>query len=161
MQVTNPAQTWGKGHLTEAGSTAELLRRRAGGPDRTAYVEGATGRRLSWADVAATAQAWAARGDLGGRLLGLHLADPLAMAANFLAALGAGVAIAPLNPGGAPQELARQAAALGLAGVVTDSDDGAVVDALRATGAAALAPEGPQGPAPEGPQGRAPAPGPG
>jgi acyl-CoA synthetase (AMP-forming)/AMP-acid ligase II len=119
-------------------STRLLLDRRRRQPGRVAFVEGVSGRRLRWEDVGATADSWSARHLPAGTRIGLHLADPLAAAAHFLAALATGTAVAPLNPDGTPTELQAQARATGLAGVVTDSADPDVAAAFAAAGAAPL-----------------------
>ena len=90
---------------------------------QAAFIEGATGRRLTWRDVAVTADALGAQPRLAEHRIGLLLGDPLTMAATFLGAMAAGITVAPLNAGGAPAELARQANAFGLSGVVTDGPD--------------------------------------
>jgi acyl-CoA synthetase (AMP-forming)/AMP-acid ligase II len=115
----------------------ELLERRAAG-GATAFVEGATGRRLGWHDVGVRAAGWrAAAPDLGARRVstpgaspadptarvGLLLADPLEMAAAFVSALAAGVTVAPLNPASTAAELMAATRTLGLAAVVAGEAD--------------------------------------
>jgi acyl-CoA synthetase (AMP-forming)/AMP-acid ligase II len=106
----------------------DLINRRAAS-GRTAFVEGATSRRLGWGDVAARADGWCAAGSsigvggAGRARVGLLISDPLEMAAGFLAALAAGVTVAPLNATGATPELVTAAATLGLAAVVGGETD--------------------------------------
>jgi acyl-CoA synthetase (AMP-forming)/AMP-acid ligase II len=102
---------------------ADLLARRAAeDPGGVAFLEGTTGRTSTWGDLEAGAAGWRGRSDqlAGDRRIGLVVADPLVMIGAYLAALAAGVTVAPLNPDGAPPERLRQAGALGLAAVVTD-----------------------------------------
>lgn len=77
---------------------ALLARNRAAAPRRAAYIEGQTGRVLTWADIEArvpTRDASASAGDV----VGISSEDPLEAVLAFLAALAAGAAVAPLNPG--------------------------------------------------------------
>jgi acyl-CoA synthetase (AMP-forming)/AMP-acid ligase II len=119
-------------------AVAELLAIRAAErPYRVAYLEGHSGAVLTWGQLARQAQAWqsfastdAANGDAAtgqgigsGRRIGLVVSDPLVMIGAFLAALSAGVTVAPLNPDGALAERWRQQRALGLSAVVTDDPD--------------------------------------
>ena len=119
-------------------STLQLLEYRRRDRSAVAFTEGVTGRRLTWEGVALTADAWRARDLEPGVRIGLHLADPLAAAAHFLAALATGTTVAPLNPCGSPAELAAQVGAAGLAAVVTDTGDPAVTAAVAASGAVPL-----------------------
>jgi acyl-CoA synthetase (AMP-forming)/AMP-acid ligase II len=103
---------------------------------RAAYVEGRTGRTLTWSDLAACAADWAAKaeafhldsdlnddaGPAGSLRVGLLVADPVAMAAMYLGALAAGVTAAPLDPNATASELAAKVKALGLAAVITGDD---------------------------------------
>jgi acyl-CoA synthetase (AMP-forming)/AMP-acid ligase II len=92
-------------------------------PDRVALIEGATGTVLTWSDLAAEARRWRVLAErLEGGRVGLVIGDPLTMIASYLAALAAGVTVAPLNPAITPHELADQDRMLGLAGLVTDAD---------------------------------------
>lgn len=116
-------------------STAELLRERAAAGG-VALVDGASGRSLSWAGVAARAARWLDEPALRERRVGLVVAEPLDMAATYLAALGAGVTVASLNPDGTAPELVAQAETLGLSAVVTDSPEAPHVQALAAAGVA-------------------------
>lgn len=107
------------------GTVAELLagRRR---DTRPAFIEGATGRSVSWAEIAHRvdflAEAQAHLGSDHGRPVGLLVADPLLIAGVFLGALAAGIGVAPLNPAATAAELAIQCRALGLAAVMSDDD---------------------------------------
>jgi acyl-CoA synthetase (AMP-forming)/AMP-acid ligase II len=127
---------------------ADLLARRAGerGGD-VAFVDARSGRTRTWRAVAATAECWAnqrwALARNNGRV-GLLAAEALHAAESVLAALAAGVTVAPLDPGAPPAELGRTVRSLGLTSVVTDVDDdvegslaGAGVDIWR-TGAGSL-----------------------
>lgn len=106
-------------------------------PGRVAFVEGATGRGLTWGGVADRSGAWqAAARELGGWRIGLMLADPVEMAAAVLGAVGAGVTAVPLNPTAPPVELARHIADLGLAAVVTDDIERDQAAAIADAGAA-------------------------
>jgi acyl-CoA synthetase (AMP-forming)/AMP-acid ligase II len=110
-------------HQTGPGAVADLLARRAAeDPTGVAFVEGTTGRTSTWGELEAGAACWRDRADVlaGDRRVGLLIADPLAMIGAYLAALAAGVTVAPLNADGAAPERLRQARALGLAAVVTD-----------------------------------------
>lgn len=100
-----------------------LVERRArDSSERTAYVEGATGKSLTWGSVADGVAGWDALGASAGphARAGLLAGTSLEMVKGFLAALAAGVVIAPLDPGASPAELAGQAARLGLSVIVTD-----------------------------------------
>jgi acyl-CoA synthetase (AMP-forming)/AMP-acid ligase II len=112
--------------MTDGGEAAgmisahDLICRRAADGDRTALVEGATGRKVTWGELAAMAEGWRHAG-LTGRRVGVAIGDPLAMAGAYLGALAAGVAIAPLNPDATGVERAAQARSLGLSVLVTDT----------------------------------------
>lgn len=95
-----------------------------------ALIEGATGRVLTRDDIAATEERWRGEPGLQGRRVGLVVADPLSMAASYLAALSAGITVAPLNPDATPHEMEAQALLLGLSAVVTDRDVDQVTDAF-------------------------------
>ena len=98
-------------------TVAELLEPKAGSDD-PAIIEGSTGRVTTWAEVARQADTWQDWGPRGP--VGLALADPLAMASNFMAALAAGVLVAPLDPAAPRRELETRIDELGLQAVVTD-----------------------------------------
>jgi oxalate---CoA ligase len=90
-------------------------------PLRSAYVEG---RVLTWSAIGAAVPGWdAVAGRVGaGTRIGLLSADPLHTVTAYLAALAAGVTIAPLDPGTTPEELRRQIERLGLRAAVTDAE---------------------------------------
>jgi oxalate---CoA ligase len=113
-----------------------LIEQRRDQPRRVAFVEGATGRSLTWADVAERSAAWQAAGqELAGWRVGLLIADPIEMAAAVLGSLGAGMTIVPINPAATPAELTDRIGTLGLAAVVVDEADDTVVAAAAAAGA--------------------------
>ena len=95
----------------------ELLTQRSCS-DRLAIVEGATGEGVTWLEVADQAERWRASGLRGP--VGLALTDPVSMAANFVAAITAGVVVAPLDPAAPAPDLAGRVAQLGLRGTVVD-----------------------------------------
>jgi oxalate---CoA ligase len=103
-----------------------LLNRRAAehGSD-VAFIDGGSGAILTWAQLRFGADQWCLAADeLGSdRRIGLAVSEPLAMIGAYLAALAAGVTVAPLNSDGTEPERARQAAALGLSAIVTDASD--------------------------------------
>jgi oxalate---CoA ligase len=100
----------------------QMLHRRAT-TDRQVLVEGNTGLGVSWSDVDRLAHCWASSGLRGP--VGLAIADPVVMAANFVAALAAGATVAPLDPSAPPRDLATRVRELGLTAVVTDAPCGA------------------------------------
>ncbi len=111
------------------GNVAGFLRQRAEEhPDRGAFVEGCSGRTLTWADLQRHVDGWSVAAEALGRdrRIGLLVADPLEMIAAYLAAIATGITVAPLNPSGTVPERVRQAALLGLAAVVTDDVDAPV-----------------------------------
>ena len=113
-----------------------LIEQRQAEPGRVGFVEGATGRSLTWADVAERSRAWREAGHrLGGWRVGLMFADPLEMTAAVLGAMGAGVTAAPLNPAATSAELADQIATLGLVAVVADEVDATLEAAAASAGA--------------------------
>jgi acyl-CoA synthetase (AMP-forming)/AMP-acid ligase II len=113
-----------------------LIEERQAEPNRVGFVEGTTGRSLTWGGVAERARAWrAVSHELGGWRVGLMLADPVEMAAAVLGATSTGVAAVPLNPAATPDETGRQIAGLGLAAVVTDEVDGQLMAAVAGAGA--------------------------
>jgi oxalate---CoA ligase len=104
-----------------SGNIWQLIQWRQATADQVAFVEGATGRTLTWRDVSDRSCAWRARADrVSERRIGLLFGDPLEMAAAVLGALSAGACAFPLDPSSTPAELAGQVKRLGLAGVVTD-----------------------------------------
>jgi len=127
---------------------ADLLARRARGRGGdVAFVDGRSGRTRTWRAITATAERWEGQrrglARNNGRV-GLLTAEPLHAAESVLAALAAGVTVAPLDPGAPPAELRRTVRSLGLTSVVTDVDEdveggleGAAVDIWR-TGVGSL-----------------------
>jgi len=116
-----------------------LAQRRAATPQRVAFAEGFTGRAVTWGQVAAAAADWSAQCHRLGvaplARVGIVIADPLAAATAHLAALAAGVTVAPLNPHAPAGELAAEIRTLGLSAVVTDGGAAAGFDDLAAAGA--------------------------
>jgi acyl-CoA synthetase (AMP-forming)/AMP-acid ligase II len=96
-------------------SVKELLARRSCS-DRLSILEGATGDGVTWWHVADQAQRWRTSGIEGP--VGLALGDPVAMAANLVAAISAGVVVAPLDPDAPAPELSARISQLGLRAVV-------------------------------------------
>ncbi len=86
-------------------------------------VEGVSGRSLEWAELPAHVDRWrlAAAAVAPGDRVGLRMADPLAMVPALLAALAAGLVVAPLDPDCPPAELATLVRALGLSAVAGDA----------------------------------------
>lgn len=172
--------TWemsGRGVVTPdaaaVGDLGGLLAARArNGPHPVAVVEGASGRQLSWAEVAGAVVGWQGLAEHLGRSarVGLLCADPLATASGVLAALAAGVLVAPLDPGASPAELTATAQRLGLSAVVAD-DERADLARIALGRWSILTPQGPSldglatdgpatdGPATDGPATDGPAPG--
>jgi acyl-CoA synthetase (AMP-forming)/AMP-acid ligase II len=107
-------------------------------------IEGATGRTLTWSDLAATAAGWRrARHALdhhGRARVGLLVLDPLTCVRSYLAALAAGVTIAPLDPGATAPELADRVTALGLTALVVDHPPTVPTDGLAVWMAAGAEP---------------------
>ena len=96
-------------------NVTELLRQRSASV-RLAIIEGTTFEGVTWWEVADQSERWRLS-DIQGPV-GLALSDPVAMAANFVAALGAGVVVAPLDPQAPMAELSGRIAELGLRAVV-------------------------------------------
>jgi acyl-CoA synthetase (AMP-forming)/AMP-acid ligase II len=88
------------------------------GSGRPVVIEGATGTSAAGADVAAAAGRWREAGLEGP--VGLALSDPVVMATHFVAALAAGVLVAPLDPAAPDSDLAARVAQLGLRTLITD-----------------------------------------
>src|ERR1700749_1149652 len=102
-----------------------LIEQRHAEPTRVGFVEGATGRSLTWEGVARRSREWqAASHELAGWRVGLMLSDPVEMAAAVLGPIGAGVTAVPLTPAATLAELAIQIATVDLAAVITDDVDG-------------------------------------
>jgi acyl-CoA synthetase (AMP-forming)/AMP-acid ligase II len=125
----------GSGTAMPIGIRALIEQRRAQ-PRQVAFVEGTTRRSLTWADVAERSKAWQAAGqELSGWRVGLLIADPIEMAAAVLGALGAALTIVPISSAATPAELTDRIASLGLAAVVVDEADDAIVTAAVGAGA--------------------------
>ena len=90
-------------------------------PAREAVRDGRTGEMLTWGGIGAAAHALA-RAVPARRLVAVCLGDPLRFAETYLAALAAGVCVAPLNPRATPEELERTLAVLGAVDVLVDAD---------------------------------------
>lgn len=101
-----------------------VAERAAQTPLRAGYIEGATGRTLTWEAIGAALPGWDAVAErVGtGTRIGLLSADPLHTVTAYLAALASGVTVAPLDPGTTPDELRRQIERLGLRAVVSDAE---------------------------------------
>jgi acyl-CoA synthetase (AMP-forming)/AMP-acid ligase II len=116
-----------------------LIERRRATPHRTAFIDGSSERRVTWSDIAAAAADWTdhrlALGAPPVSRVGIVMADPLAAATAHLAALAAGVTVAPLNPQASAGELAGEIRNLELSAVVTDRAADVDVDDLAAAGA--------------------------
>ena len=110
---------------------ASLLRDRSCS-NRVSLLEGATGEGLTWLEVADQGRRWAERGPVGP--VGLALSDPVAMAANFVAAISAGVMVAPLDPAAPPADLAVRIQQLGLRSLVVGPGGRAPTGAGTAVG---------------------------
>ncbi|HET6964733.1 MAG TPA: AMP-binding protein [Acidimicrobiales bacterium] len=93
----------------------DLLGRRSSS-DRLAIIEGVAGEGVTWLEVGDQADRWRNSGLEGP--VGLALSDPVAMAANFVAAISAGVIVAPLDPEAPPAEVSARVAQLGLRALV-------------------------------------------
>ena len=93
-----------------------LAARAAGDPGGVAFIDGASGRRLRWCDLAAHAARWEALARGTGleprRRIALVVEDPLTFAAGYLGCLAAGLTVVPLDPRGTTDELALATARL-------------------------------------------------
>lgn len=126
----------GSGISGDPGGIAALIASRSSQPG-VAFSEGATGRHVTWAGLGDHARRWSDT-VLSGRLragsrVGLVFADPLEMAPGYLAAVAAGLTVAPLDPQATLPELVTAAGRLGLSAVVggpeeTDSLAAALAD---------------------------------
>jgi acyl-CoA synthetase (AMP-forming)/AMP-acid ligase II len=99
-------------------SVRQLLRQQSM-MDRPVLFEGGTDQHASWSDVLRLADAWADAGLQGP--VGLAIADPVAMASNFVAALAAGVTVAPMDPSAPAVEAEARAEQFGLTALVSHS----------------------------------------
>lgn len=94
------------------------LRSASSGP---ALIRGTDGASVSWAEIQARAGQWQRSGLTGA--VGLALADPLEMASHIVAALAAGVVIAPMDPSAPARDTAARARELNLSAFVTHRED--------------------------------------
>ncbi|MFL6132968.1 MAG: class I adenylate-forming enzyme family protein [Nocardioidaceae bacterium] len=104
---------------------AELLTRAAAeAPDRTALVEAATGRRVTWSELETEVDRVAAglvrMGLVAGYRLVIVLPNRLEFVTTYLGALRAGLVAVPVNPRSATGELVRQLADCGARVAVAD-----------------------------------------
>lgn len=86
-------------------------------PNAAAFIDGTTGSALTWSELSGAAAAYPGA---PGHLVALVLGDPLAFVRAYLAGIAAGVTVAPVDPRGTPDELARQLSILGATDVVVD-----------------------------------------
>jgi len=126
-------------------SVGALLAERASqAPLRNAFIEGRSGRTVNWRQLEETAGCWRTFRQVPARLpstrVGLAIADPVVAAASFLAALGCGVTVAPLDGEAPPGQLLEHIEQLHLGALVTDSTDGQLLDAAAASGVAVWSP---------------------
>ena len=105
----------------QQGGLAALIAARAARPG-IAVSEGSTGRHVTWAGLADHVRSWngavLSGGIRPGSRVGLRFADPLEMAPSYLAAIAAGLTVAPLDPQSTLPELIAAAERLGLSAVV-------------------------------------------
>jgi acyl-CoA synthetase (AMP-forming)/AMP-acid ligase II len=113
-------------------SIPELLLRRST-TDRLAIIEGATGEGVAWREVAELAEKW--RDARVSGPVGLAISDPVAMAANFVAAIAAGVVVAPLDPNSPPPEMAARIDQLRLRSVLISPGSDLAVGLRSSSGA--------------------------
>jgi acyl-CoA synthetase (AMP-forming)/AMP-acid ligase II len=105
----------------DARTVAGLLDARVrGGADRVAFVDGSTGDAATWREIAALVPSWQAAFD-GDRPIAIAVASPVTFCMHYLAALAAGVPVAPLDPNATPTERLKIADRLQVADVVTDA----------------------------------------
>jgi oxalate---CoA ligase len=108
-------------------------------PDWAAFIDGKTHQHLTWQTIAQHSDRL--RGQLhspvsGMRRVGLLIGNPLLFCRTYLAALAAGVCVAPLNPRSTGEELGDQIEALGLTDLIGDADTEELVDELDRPGPA-------------------------
>lgn len=105
-------------------TAADLLTERLAGGDPVAFADATTDRVVTWGQVARLAdqlESHAGGSRWGGApIVGLSVRDPLSLAGCLVAALAAGVPVAPLDAHAVPAEILRQTEALGLAALVAD-----------------------------------------
>lgn len=117
----------------------DLIDSRAAANLGPAFIEGLTDREIRWSEIAARTTQWT---ELVEReqippsaRIGLLVADPLGMAAAFLATLTSGRTTIPLDPNGMPSELAEQCARLEVSEVIACAESlGANTATLAADG---------------------------
>ena len=122
------------------GYVQQLLSQRANeDANRIAFVHGHLGTVLTWGDVAFHAAEWLEHMDTASeprtRLVGLALSAPTSFCSSYLAALGSGIPIAPLDPRATADELGERASVLALTDVIGDRLDAAQTRALTDVGA--------------------------
>jgi acyl-CoA synthetase (AMP-forming)/AMP-acid ligase II len=113
--------------------------RASSNPNRPVFLSGDDGTWLTWHDVVAQAATLSELGrsaDSGRRpVLGLLLSRPTAFCCSYLAALAAGLCVAPMDPRSTPDELSRNVGSLGLDTVIVDEVTDDRLDALVSRGA--------------------------
>jgi len=87
--------------------------------DKTAFIGARDGSAATWSDAANRVGAWRSA-FAHNSVVGLRLSDPVAFSYEYLAALGAGVCIAPLDPRCTADELRQLSDLLELTDIVTD-----------------------------------------
>jgi len=88
----------------EATVAHRLARQAAVGASRATFVDGATGRSVSFDHIERQAAIWKAAFSTGS-IVAVSLGAPLSFCAAYLAALAAQVTIAPLDPSATPAEI--------------------------------------------------------
>ncbi len=89
-----------------------------------AVVEGASGRGVTWRQVAELADSWVSNGLVGP--VGLAISDPVVMASNFVAGLASGVIVVPLDPAAPERDLKSRVDQLGVRCILTDRNAEAI-----------------------------------
>jgi acyl-CoA synthetase (AMP-forming)/AMP-acid ligase II len=95
----------------------ELLELRCGWTE-PALILGEDGRATPWAAIEAVSHQWRRSGLAGP--VGLALSDPLDMATHVVAAVAAGVVVAPMDPYAPARDTAARAREMSLSALVTD-----------------------------------------
>jgi oxalate---CoA ligase len=118
----------------------ELLHRQvATDAGRVAFVHGRSGASVTWAELDRRADRWSAQlaGVVEDRfaLVGLALGSPTLFCSSYLAALGNGTPVAPLDPRATADELAERTSVLALTDVVGDQLDASQAEAVADAGA--------------------------
>jgi acyl-CoA synthetase (AMP-forming)/AMP-acid ligase II/phosphosulfolactate synthase (CoM biosynthesis protein A) len=107
----------------------ELLESRRGSTEPALFL-GDDGTSASWAEIAAISRQWRRSGLAGP--VGLALSNPLEMASHVVAALAAGVLVAPMDPSAPARDTAARAREMNLSAFVTDgAGNPRGLDALR------------------------------